>query len=201
MDGGDTHNFIDAALVERRNFQAENFDGSTFIIPGNNSMDYTKWIPKLQVTLVNHTINDNFYVLYVADTNVVFGVQWLYYVGEHTVNYRVPEIRFKNSEGKPILLRGMHTYLNQVVSSHGMRTILRHGDIEWVVECLITSPKPHLDISKHPKEIEKLLSKYEKVFVYLPPRRPPNRGVEHIIELEIGTQPIKMHPYRHLERI
>ena len=69
------------------------------------------------------------------------------------MNYEVPEIRFKNSEGKPILLRGMHTYLNQVVSLHNMRIILMHGDIEWAAECLIASPKTHLNISKHPKEI------------------------------------------------
>ena len=65
----------------------------------------------------------------------------------------------------------------------------------------MTYPKPKLNISKHRKEIAQLLSKYEKVFGYLPPGRPPNRGVEHIVELEIGTQPIKMHPYRHPKRI
>ena len=82
-----------------------------------------------------------------------------------------------------------------------MRTILRHVDIEWDFECLIKYPKPHLKISKNPKEIEQLLSKYEKVFGDLPPGRPPDRGVEHIIELDIGTQPIKMYPYRHPKRI
>ena len=106
-------------------------------------------------------------------------------------------MRFKNSEGKPILLRGMHTYPNQVVSSHAMRSILRHGDIEWVVECLITSYKPHLKVVKHTKEIEQLLGKYEKVFGDITPGRTPDRGVEHAIELEIGTQPIKMQPYKH----
>ena len=95
-----------------------------------------------------------------ADTNVVLGVQWIYSLGEHTVNHQVPEIRFKNLEGKPILLRGMHTYPNQLVSSHSMRTILRNGDIEWDGECLITYIKPHLNISKHPKEIYQLLSMY-----------------------------------------
>ena len=75
LDGGVTHNFIDADLVERRKLQAENFDGFTVIIPGNNSMDYTKWIPKLQVTIRNNTITNNFYAVNVADTNVVLGVQ------------------------------------------------------------------------------------------------------------------------------
>ena len=117
------------------------------------------------------------------------------------MNYQVLEMRFENSEGKPILMRGMHTYPNQVVSSHNMRYILIHGDIEWDNECLITYHKPHLNISKNPKEIEHLLSKYEKVFRDLPPSRQPDRGVEHIIELEIGTQTIKMKPYRNSKRI
>ena len=99
------------------------------------------------------------------------------------MNYQFHEIRFKNSKGKPILLRGMHTYPNQVVSSHNMRTILRHVDIEWAAECLIKSPKTHLNFSKHPKEIEQLLSKYEKVFGDLPPGRPSNIRVEYVIEL------------------
>ena len=95
------------------------------------------------------------------------------------MNYQVLEMRFKNSEGKPILLRGMDTYPNQVVSSHSMRSILGHGDIEWIFECLITYSKPHLKVSKHPKEIEQLLSKYERVFGDLPPGRPLDRRVEH----------------------
>ena len=88
-------------------------------------------------------------------------------------------------------MTGMHTYPNQVVSSHSMRSILRHGDIEWSAECLITYSKPHLKVSKHPKEIEQLLSKYERFFGDLPPRVPPNIGVEHIIELEIEKKTYK----------
>ena len=124
-----THNFIDAALVERRKLQDETFDGFTIIPPRNNSMDRTKWIPKLQVTLGNHTIAHNFYVIIVADTNVVLGVQWMYYLGENTMNYQVPKIRLKNSGGKPMFFRGMHAYPNKVMSSHIMRSILRHEGI------------------------------------------------------------------------
>ena len=71
VDGGETNNFIDTALVERRKLHTETFDGLTVIIPGNNSMNYIQWIPKLQVTVGNHTITDNFYVVDVVDTNVV----------------------------------------------------------------------------------------------------------------------------------
>ena len=104
MDGGDSHKFIDATLVGRRELQDETFYGFKVIIPGNNSMDCTKWIPNLQLTIGNHTITDNFYVVNVTDTNLVLGVQWLYYLREHTMNYQVPKLRFKNLEGNPILL-------------------------------------------------------------------------------------------------
>ena len=97
VDGGATHNLIDAALVERRKLQDEFFFGSIVIIPCKNSMDYTKCIPKLQVTIGNNTITSNFYVVNVADKNVVLGVQWLYSLGENIVNYQVPKMRFKIS--------------------------------------------------------------------------------------------------------
>ena len=101
VDCGATHNFIDATVVERRNLQGETFNGFTVIIPSNNSMDCTKWIPKLQVTIGNDTINDNCYVVNVADTNVVLGVQWFYSLGEHKMNYQFFEMRFKNLKGNP----------------------------------------------------------------------------------------------------
>ena len=66
---------------------------------------------------------------------------------------------------------------------------------------MLTYSNPHLKVAKNPKEIEQFLGKYEKVFGDLPLGRPPDRWVEHAIELEIGTQPIKMNTYRHPKMI
>ena len=65
----------------------------------------------------------------VADTNVVWGVQWMYSIGVHTVNYEIPEMKFQYSKGVPMVVRGKHTYPNQVVTCKIMRYILRNGDI------------------------------------------------------------------------
>ena len=83
LDKGATHNFIDTSLVERSKFTAKKFEGFTEIIPGNHSMDYTKWIPNIQVTIGNYMITNIFYVVNVADTNFILGLQGLYYIGEH----------------------------------------------------------------------------------------------------------------------
>ena len=151
-------------MVDKRNIPTEPFDGFTVVIPGHNIMQCKTWVPKLQVTVGNYSFVDSFYVVDVSDTNVVFGVQWFYYIGENTVNYQILEMKFQDSKGVLRVVRGQHTYPNQVVTCNSMRSILRNGDIEWDDECHITSPKTNIKVFEHPKEIEKLLKKYEKRF-------------------------------------
>ena len=50
-------------------------------------MECSKLIPKLQVTIGYYIVTNSFYVVDVADTNVVLGVQWLYSIGNHTIYY------------------------------------------------------------------------------------------------------------------
>ena len=92
-------------------------------------------------------MKDYFYVVNVVDTNMVLGVQWLYSIGEHSMNYQIPQISFKDAKGKLVVLKGMNTYPGQVISTKSMRYVMRHGYIEWVVECLITTQGTIKDIS------------------------------------------------------
>ena len=55
------------------------------------------------------------------------------------MNYQIPQISFKDAEGKLVVLKGINTYPNQVIFAKSMRSVMRHGDIEWVVECQITT--------------------------------------------------------------
>ena len=131
-------------------------------------MQCNTWVPKLQVTIGNYTFVDIFYVVDVADTNVVLEVQWMYYIGDNSINYQIPEMKLQDSIGILRVVRGRHTYPKHVVNFNNMISILRHGDIEWAGECYITSLNPKIRVVKHPKEIETLLHKYEKVFIDLP---------------------------------
>ena len=117
IDGGETHNFIDAIWVARRCFLTEQFEGFTVVVAGNNSMECNQWIPKLNVTLGNYNITDSFYVVNVADTNVVLRVQWLYSIGKYTTDYREMEMEFQGQDGKWVVLRGINTYSPKPVSS------------------------------------------------------------------------------------
>ena len=73
-------------------------------------------VPKLQFTIANYTLVDSFYVVDVADTNLVLGVKWLYSIGERTVNYQIPKMKFQYSKHVQRVVRGEHTYPNQIVT-------------------------------------------------------------------------------------
>ena len=65
---------------------------------------------------------------------------------------------------------------------------------------MVTFRKPPDEATQHPADIEALLQKHKVVFGDLPASRPPDRGFEHIIELEEGTQAVITTPYRHPKR-
>ena len=115
--------------MEKINIPSEPLDGFTVVILGHNKMQWNTWVPKLQVTIGNYNFVDSFYVADVADTNVVLVVQWLFSIGEHSVNYQIPEMKFQDSTGVLRVVRRQHTYPKQVVNCNSMRYILRHGDI------------------------------------------------------------------------
>ena len=47
------------------------------------------------------------------------------------------------------------------------------------------------------EEIQELLQKYEKVFQNIPMQLPPERSIEHIIEVKPGSNLVKVKPYRY----
>ena len=103
--------------MAKRGIPIEKFEGFTVAVAGNNSMECNHWIPKLNVTLGNYNMTYSFYVMKVANTNVVLGVQWIYSIGKYTTNYRAMEMEFQGPDGKWVVLRGMNTYPPKPVSS------------------------------------------------------------------------------------
>jgi bacteriorhodopsin len=57
-------------------------------------------VPDLEVKLGNYTMRHTFYVVGLANTYVVLGVQWLITLGKISTNYQTLEMGFRDSEGK-----------------------------------------------------------------------------------------------------
>jgi hypothetical protein len=197
VDGGATHNFIDASLVARRGLRTEEFEGFHVAVADGYTMTCLDMIPDLEVKLGNYTLTDTFYVVDLSDTDVVLGVQWLYSLGEIGFNYQTLTMSFRDASGSRVVLRGMSTGAPRAVSTKRMERIFRHGDVAYAAECLITTRKDSEGREQYHPQIRELLGQYEPVFGPIPPGRPPDRGFEHMIELEAGATPVITTPYRH----
>jgi hypothetical protein len=131
------------------------------------------------------------------DTNIILGVQWLSTLGPITTNYKTMEMSFNEENGKKVMLRGMTGNTPRVVTTKRMEAIFRREDIVYAVECRISV---QVDKKGHPhysQDIQKIIDMHNKVFEPIPPRAPPDRGFEHIIELEEGEKHVITTPYRH----
>jgi hypothetical protein len=117
IDGGATHNFIDALLVSRQAPQTEKFEGFDVAVADGHIVECLDRVPNLEMKLGNYTVRDTFYVVDLSDTNVVLGVQWMITLGKITNNYQTLEMGFRDQDGKKVVLRGMSTGAPRTVST------------------------------------------------------------------------------------
>jgi hypothetical protein len=73
IDGGATHNFIDATLVTKRHIPVEHFEGFNVVVENGYNMTCTQRVRGLDVTLVKYTLIEDFYVMNLEDNHVVLG--------------------------------------------------------------------------------------------------------------------------------
>jgi hypothetical protein len=62
-------------------------------------------------------------------------------LGKITTNYKTLEMGFRDQDGKKVVLRGMLKGAPRTISAKRMERIFKHGEVEYVTECLITTQK------------------------------------------------------------
>ena len=68
-------------------------------------------------------MTDDFYIVDLADINVVLGVQWLSTLGPITTDCRTLERGFNTYDGTRAVLQGMSNEAPRIISSHGMEVV------------------------------------------------------------------------------
>jgi hypothetical protein len=108
-------------------------------------------------------------------------------LGNIYTNYQTLEMRFRGIEGKKIVLRGMSTGTPKTVSVKRMERIFIHGRVAYAAKCVITTWRDSDGRQQYQAKIRALLSQHEEFFGPMSRGRPPNRGFDHTIEMDIST--------------
>jgi hypothetical protein len=184
-------------LLKRRHIPTIEFEGFKVEAAGGSTMPCDKYIPGMKLTLGRHELVKGVYVMNLPDTNIILGVQWLNTLGPITTNYKTMEMSFTEEGGQKAVLRGMTGNVAKVFTAKRMEAIFRRDEIVYAAECRISAHVDEQGKIHYTPEIQEILDKHHKVFGPIPPGVPPDRGFEHIIELEGGAKPVITTPYKH----
>ena len=87
-------------------------------------------VPQLSMTMANHTMTEDFFIVELTDMEVILGIQWMEMLDEYTQSFKRMNFTFVVDE-KKVVLRGMANEGPKEVSAHRMGAILRHNDVVW----------------------------------------------------------------------
>jgi hypothetical protein len=107
IDGGDSHNFVDAALVKKRHLPTIEFEGFLVEVAEGRTMPCDRYIPHMSLTLGRYNLTQYLYVMDLLDTNIILGVQWISTFSPITTNYKTMDMSINFEEGKTVTLKGM----------------------------------------------------------------------------------------------
>jgi hypothetical protein len=63
-------------------------------------------------------------------------------IGRNTFDYKDMDLEFKEVYGRNVVFRGMSNDAPRIISAKRMEGIFIHGDVIYVVECLVTTENP-----------------------------------------------------------
>jgi hypothetical protein len=124
--------------------------------------------------------------------DVVLGIQWLQSLGIMDFNFQELFMKF-SLEGKEIELRGITGKPSKVISSNGMKKLLKKGHqgvIAQLCSLDVQTSKPSI-----PLDLQGIIDKHSKVFEDIPKGIPPTRNHDHEIHLIPGSVPPNIRPY------
>ena len=105
------------------------------------------------------------------------------------MKHQTMELKF-HSNRKEVLLRGLSNGAPKVVFAKRMERTFQRGQVAWAVGVIIHPTSSPKNQGNFYFEIQNILDKHSIAFNDLPPRLPPDRGFEHVIELEQGAKPV-----------
>ncbi|KAK9230741.1 hypothetical protein WN944_023713 [Citrus x changshan-huyou] len=190
VDGGSTHNFIDQSVVSKFGLPVVRDKRFQVMVANREKIECAERCLNLAITIQNHPIKADFYVLPVSTCQAVLGVEWLATLGPIKTDYSKLTMTF-TQHGQTHTFRGMGrpelTALNEKELSY------LYGTAFFLQ--VTAANKPNYP-PEYPADLNQLLTEYSYIFdppIELPPKRPH----DHRIPLQPNQDPISVRPYRY----
>ena len=84
LDSRATLNFINSSLVKQRGLPTKTHVGFQVKVAGGTLLPCTHLVPQLSITMENHTMTEDFFIVDLDDMEVILGIQCMETLDEYT---------------------------------------------------------------------------------------------------------------------
>lgn len=117
-----TLNFIISSLVKRRGLPTKTHAGLKVKVAKGTLLPCTNLVPQLSITMANHTVTKDFFIVDLDDMEVILGIHWIETLDEYTQSFKWMDFTFVVNAKKVVLHRIANEHPKEV-SAHRMETI------------------------------------------------------------------------------
>lgn len=193
IDGGSTHNFVQDSIARFLNLKAQPTHPLRVMVGNGGELRCSQIRKDVQVIIQGHKFTLDFFVMPLAEADLVFGVQWLKTLGPVITNYLTLTDQFYIGD-KLVALQGK--------SAHSPREI-SHNQVKRLISTNRASAYFHIQMSPTQAQtpppspqfpqLMSLLSQFSFLF-QTPTALPPSRPTDHAIHLHQTNHPLMSGP-------
>ncbi|XP_071709300.1 uncharacterized protein [Rutidosis leptorrhynchoides] len=175
IDSGSSHNFIQERMVKYLNLALQPSDQFQVMVGNGQHLRCLGKCVAVTVTIQEYTFDTDFFVIDLHGADAILGITWMEKLGDVTTNYKKRTMSFQ-VDGRSLVLQG-----------------IPHNPLEPIFD-VVKAPLP-LPPELHPA-IASVLNYFVDIFAE-PTGLPPERFLNHKINLLPNTQPVNVKPYRY----
>lgn len=196
IDSGASHNFVSPHVATALGLNVEHGRSMGVKLGDGHRVTTKGRCRNMEVHLGKFTTQIDAFVLELGDLDMILGVAWLQRFGKVTFDWEKMTISFV-WEGERVELQGQFFTTQDVSTNNTVHTSMDslHSLLEAEMVPAVNKDTPEL-IGAQKQELDELLSKFKGVFEEHK-GLPPEREINHTIELQKEAGPVSVRPYRY----
>ena len=182
VDGGSTHNFIQAELVSQLGLPCQPTLPLRVMVGNGQTLECNSLCSDVTVIIQSAQFVVDLHVLPISGANIVLGVQWLKSLSPVLTDYTTLTMQFFQHDRMVELKGDTDAHLRLLSSPQFRRLYWRQGDGVCFQITMLPPESDSVDTTSLPRELQSLLLKYEALFQHQQ-ALPPQRDTDHHIHL------------------
>ena len=195
VDSGSSFNFIQPGVAQRLGLSSSSIAPFKVYV-GSGDFIWCNTISKAITILVQGVeFQVDLYHLAISGADMVFGLTWLRSLGRVLTDYNQLTMEFIH-QGIPTTLHAEQLLHGHPLNCRSVQKLLLADHISSVYHLHIFPDPPSDSSPSLPDDMQQLVGRFASVF-QTPQGLPPRRDITHQIELQPGSKPIHVRPYKY----